>query len=94
MSEASVSVDRMQELAIQVRVHAELALMVPIDEIEAMQHALSRQEAIMPIIDPTRYRDTMGEIEHGRRLLGIFLRYRKELDELAGMGIGRRLEHG
>ncbi len=63
-----------------------LASLIPTEHVEAFLAETERMHAVMPILDPTAYRDIIHNPDSERwvRLVRAFLTFRREIDAIKG----------
>lgn len=59
----------------------QLALTIPLDEVEAALRRRRRQEAVQPVIDPTRFIRDGPALDNTLAVLEAFARFRAVLEE-------------
>ncbi len=61
---------------------ARTAQPIPVDQVQLLIETANRADAIMPILDPTAYRDGMDNLEDQRILANGFLAFRRAVEEV------------
>lgn len=64
----------------QIEAVARIALAVDLEAVDQLLHRLSWIDAVGPVVDPTAYRDVMGNIPDHRKLIRAFAAFRRELE--------------
>jgi hypothetical protein len=65
-----------------IRAYTPLAMGFDLEDVGALAHELEMQHAIMPIKDPTYYRDNMKNLQDNQRIVAAFYKFRRTLEEL------------
>lgn len=66
----------------QIELYAGLANLIPLADAQAVLDEIGRTETLMPILDPTAYRNIMGNIPGHARLVRAFVTFRSALEEI------------
>jgi hypothetical protein len=61
---------------------AQSAQLIPIDKVKLLIETVNRAETIMPIFDPTAYRDGAENLDHQRTLARGFLKFREAIEQV------------
>jgi hypothetical protein len=61
---------------------AQTAMAVPMANANAILRQQGWEETVMPMLDPTQFRNHMGDIEKNRRFVEAFVRFRADLESL------------
>lgn len=61
---------------------ARMCMAISAEDIQAVLDEISRTESIMPLLDPTGYRDIQSNIPGHKRIVSAFLTFRKELESV------------
>lgn len=68
----------------QIYAFAGIARLVSVDDCRNVRDSIGRYDAVMPILDPTSYRDTITGENHeaNREILRAFMTFRSELERI------------
>jgi hypothetical protein len=69
---------------------ARMALMIPLADVEAVAREIELTHTIMPLTDPTAYRDLLRTLPGHTALVRAFLRFRRDLEQLVNEEGGKR----
>lgn len=60
-----------------------LAHTISVEQCEQALERIDRYDAVMPIIDPTAYRDSMRQAERNTEIVQAFTRFRRVIEQEA-----------
>ena len=66
----------------QMELIGKLALLMPLADVRAVADGIERVDTILPIADPTAYRDLLGTLAGHRDFVCAFLDFRKALERI------------
>lgn len=78
--------DSAAETMHQIYAYAGLARLITVEDVRNVEAGLSRYDTVMPILDPTSYRDTITgpNSDANREIVGAFATFRRELERIVG----------
>jgi hypothetical protein len=66
----------------QIDTFARMALLIPLADVEAVAEEIELTHTILPLTDPTAYRDLLRTLPGHTALVRAFLRFRRDLEHL------------
>ena len=66
----------------QMEMIGRLVLLVPLADVRAVYDAIARVDTILPIVDPTAYRNLLGTLGGHREFVRAFLDFRQALERI------------
>lgn len=86
MSETGLFNQDHADIKQQIEIIGQLAMHIPLADAEDVLRAIDRVHTILPIVDPTAYRNILGTIDGHRDLVAAFATFRRELDRIVEAG--------
>lgn len=86
------SIPHVEETLIKIRTYCGLAMEIPKQDVSTVLCEISRTHALMPIIDPTAYKQISANAEDNENLVNAFFKFRSEIGRIYDAAENRKGE--
>lgn len=69
---------------------ARMAMLIRVEDVQAVLTEINRTNTLMPLLDPTGYREIVDNIPRHTQIVRAFLDFRKKLDEVLQADLKRQ----